>query len=506
MPLSYPDDPEPSRRRRRIGRRGAEAGNEEFDEFWQRQAVPSTRGTEADVPPGASDVGPGRRAGPAPGRGPGRASGRRTGPVPGPAPGPGPTPRAGRSAGPGPATAAYPAYPAEAQRPPGGGGYGGDAYADDGYDEDYYEDEYDDYEGIDEDRSRRRGCRAVLLTFAVLLIAAGVAAWFAWSWVQRQIDPSGDPGEAVLVEIPEGSSTSDVGHELADAGVISNATVWDWYIRFRTPGEFEAGRYRMQLNSSFTEAIDALEEGALPPDAILVTVPEGLTLTETLARLADPEDGVEGFTPQTLQQAVADPASRSSFLPADQRSLEGTLFPETYQVEVGTDTPATVIQRMVGQLDDTLTELEVESRAQVLGLSPYQLLIVASLIEEEAGTDADRPRIARVIYNRLAEPMPLQIDATSCYVKNEPGGCTLTDADLASDSPYNTRNRQGLPPTPIASPGRASIEAALNPADGPWWLYVLDAEANDGSHFFTDDIDEFNAARERCREAGLGCG
>ncbi len=416
--------------------------------------------------------------------------------------GAGPSTGARRSgpAAPPPRTGAYPAAPYE------GDTYATDAYPDDGYDEDYSEDEYDAYDGDEgEGLSRRRGCRAVLITFAVLLVAAGVGAWFAWSWVQGEIDPSGDPGDTVLVEIPEGASTSDVGHELADAGVISNATVWDWYIRFRDPGEFQAGNYRMQLNSSFTEAIDALEEGALPPNAILITVPEGLTLSQTLARLADPEDGVSGFTAEGLQTALRDPASRSSVLPADQRSLEGTLFPESYQVEEG-DTEAVVIQRMVAQLDSTLAELDIQGRAQALRLSPYQVLTVASLIEEEAGTDEDRPRVARVIYNRLAEEMPLQIDATSCYVKNEPGGCSLTEADLASDSPYNTRNRQGLPPTPIASPGRASIEAALNPAGGDWLYYVLDAEADDGSHLFTADYDEFVEARQRCADAGLGCG
>jgi UPF0755 protein len=261
----------------------------------------------------------------------------------------------------------------------------------------------------------------------------------------------------------------------------------------------------MRLNSSFTEAIDALEEGALPPNSILITVPEGLTLTQTLARLADPEDGVSGFTAEGLQAALADPASRSSVLPAEQRSLEGTLFPESYAVEEG-DTEAVVIQRMVAQLDSTLAELDMQGRAQALGLSPYQVLTVASLVEEEAGTDEDRPRVARVIYNRLAEEMPLQVDATSCYIKNEPGGCTLSQADLESESPYNTRNRPGLPPTPIASPGRASIEAALNPADGDWLYYVLDAGAGDGSHVFTADYDEFVEAKQRCNEAGLGCG
>jgi UPF0755 protein len=479
MPLSH--EPAPPERRRRRGRRDGDAGNA-FEEFWGGPANRDSGGAAQRQAPTRGQPVSGAYGGRAPEPGPSTGAYRA-----------GPPPAA-------PPSGAYPSAPYE------GTSYTADAYPDDGYDEDYYEDEYDDYEGEEgEGLSRRRGCRAVLIAFAVLLVAAGGGAWFAWSWVQDEIDPSGDPGETVLVEIPEGASTSDIGHELADAGVISNATVWDWYIRFRDPGEFQAGPYRMQLNSSFTEAIDALEEGALPPNAILITVPEGLTVTQTLARLADPEDGVDGFTAERLQAALRDPASRSSVLPADQRSLEGTLFPESYAVEEG-DTEVVVVQRMVAQLDGTLAELEIQGRAEALGLSPYELLTVASLIEEEAGTDEDRPRVARVIYNRLADEMPLQIDATSCYVKNEPGGCSLTEADLASDSPYNTRNRQGLPPTPIASPGRASIEAALNPADGDWLYYVLDAEADDGSHFFTADYDEFVEARQRCAAAGLGCG
>jgi len=479
MPLSH--EPAPSERRRRQGRRNDDPGNA-FDDFWDGPANrdndrAAPRPTQAWSQPAAGAYqGGATAAGPTTGA-------YRTGPM-----------AAGPRAG---------AYQAATRA---GDPYAADGYPD-GYDEDYYEDEYDDYEGDEgEGLSRRRGCRAVLVGFVLLLVGAGVGAWFAWTWVQGEMDPSGEPGDEVLVEIPEGASTSDIGHELADAGVISNATVWDWYIRFRDPGEFQAGPYRMRLNSSFTEAIDALEEGALPPNSFLITVPEGLTLTQTLARLADPEVTKDsGFTAEGLQAAIADPASRSSVLPADQRSLEGTLFPETYAVEEG-DTEAVVIQRMVAQLDSTLTKLDMQARAEALGLSPYQVLTVASLVEEEAGTDQDRPRVARVIYNRLAEQMPLQIDATSCYIKNEPGGCKLSEADLESESPYNTRNRPGLPPTPIASPGRASIEAALNPADGDWLYYVLDAAANDGSHVFTADYDEFVEAKQRCNEAGLGCG
>jgi len=123
-------------------------------------------------------------------------------------------------------------------------------------------------------------------------------------------------------------------------------------------------------------------------------------------------------------------------------------------------------------------------------------------VEEEARVDEDRAKVARVIYNRLAAGEPLGIDATSCYEKGEIP-CSLTESELASDSPYNTRNRAGLPPTPITSPGRASIEAALNPAEGPWRWYVL-ADA-DGHHAFTDDYDEFLRLKAECAAQGLGC-
>ena len=307
----------------------------------------------------------------------------------------------------------------------------------------------------------------------------------------------------MLVEIPEGASTSDVGHELADAGVISNATVWDWYIRFRDPGEFQAGGYRMQLNSSFTEAIDALKEGALP-NAILITVPEGLTLSQTLARLADPEDGVSGFTAEGLQAALRDPASRSSVLPADQRSLEGTLFPESYEVEEG-DIEAVVIQRMVAQLDSTLAELDMERQAQALGLSPYQVLTVASLIEEEAGTDEDRPRVARVIYKPAGRGDAAADRRDQLLHQERAGGLPSARPTSRPTRPTTPATARACRPAPIASSGRASIEAALNPADGDWLYYVLDAEADDGSHLFTADYDVFRRGRAALR-SGLGCG
>jgi UPF0755 protein len=361
---------------------------------------------------------------------------------------------------------------------------------------------YDADDGGDDDLPRRRGCRAALAVLLVLVLAAGAAGWFAWAWVQDQIDPPGEPGELVMVDIPEGTSTAGIGRVLEDAGVIENATVWNWYTKLHDVGTFQAGSYEMQRNSSIDEAVDALGADPLPPDSRMVTVPEGYTTAQTLARLADPAEGIPGFTPDALQAALALPTSRSAYLPADATSIEGTLFPESYAVEDGED-PAMVLQKMVVHFDEVMGELDANNRAAQLGYSPYQVLIVASLVEKEARVPEDRAKVARVIYNRLAAGTPLGIDATLCYEQAETP-CSLTESELAAASAYNTRVLAGLPPTPIAAPGRASIEAALAPADGDWVYYVLAGE--DGHHAFTASYDEFQELKAECAEKGLGCG
>ncbi|HET9610750.1 MAG TPA: endolytic transglycosylase MltG, partial [Acidimicrobiales bacterium] len=403
-----------------------------------------------------------------------------------------------------PATAAMPAARPAAWPGDDVDDYGDDAYADDGYGDDGYYDEYDEIDDEADDLPRRKGCRNALVALAVLVVLAMVAGWFAWSWAQDKIDPPGEPGEVVIVDIPEGTTTAGVGDILADAEVITDSGMWGWYTRLREVGTIQAGRYEMRLNSSFAEAIDDLGNDPFPPDSRLVTIPEGLTQAQIAERLADPETGVPGFTVEGVEAALADPASRSPVLPENQPLLEGTLFPETYAVEDG-DTEADVIQRMVAQFDDVAADLQLQSRAEAVGLSPYEVVIVASMIEREAGIVEDGPRIARVIYNRIEAGEPLGIDATSCYEKGEIP-CTLTDDELTDNTPYDTREQTGLTPTPIASPGRASLEAALAPADGDWRWYVLDAEKNDGSSYFTNDYDDFLAAKQRCTEAGLGCG
>jgi uncharacterized YceG family protein len=158
---------------------------------------------------------------------------------------------------------------------------------------------------------------------------------------------------------------------------------------------------------------------------------------------------------------------------------------------------------MVGHFDEVMGALDANNRAAALGYTPYQTLIVASLVEKEARVPEDRAKVARVIYNRLAASVPLGIDATLCYEQGQTP-CSLTQSVLDAPTPYNTRVNTGLPPTPIASPGRASIEAALGPAEGDWLYYVLAGE--DGHHAFTADYNEFQQLKAQCAEMGLGCG
>jgi UPF0755 protein len=385
---------------------------------------------------------------------------------------------------------------------------GGGLDHDDGWHDDEY-DEYDEYEDdlyADDDdyvelrqRSRRgrRLLTVALGVFAVLVVGAGAGA----VWVQRQIDPPGPAGAVQTIEIPEGSTSDDIGRLLAAEDIIASSFAWEWYLRINGGGPFQAGAYELAQNSSIGSVIDVLDAGPRPPEERSFTMPEGLTTAEAVARLADPEKGL-GLDAAAMQQLLDSGQVRSAFQPADQPSNEGILFPETYRVATGADELA-VLTQMVAQLDATMTGLDVTSAQERFNLTPYEILIVASLIEEETKVAEERPQVARVIYNRLRQGIALGIDATSRY-EAELEGRDRGDVDFTSDSPYNTRRVRGLPPTPIASPGRASIEAALSPADGPWIFYVL--EDADGRHFFTASNSEFLAAKQRCAERGLGCG
>jgi UPF0755 protein len=333
--------------------------------------------------------------------------------------------------------------------------------------------------------SARRG----LLAFLLVLVLLGGSAF---AFYRFQTGASG-PSRPVAVEIPMGATASDVGEILQGAGVVRSELAFRLAAGFRGVGSsLQAGRYDLRTNMTVDQAISALEAGPLV-ETVTLTIPEGLEIKEVASRVGETLD-IDAASFE--EAATSGEHSLPPYLPEGTESLEGFLFPKTYELSPDADAEQ-VIATLLTQFEEEAATLDWE-QAERLGLSPYEVVVVASLIEREARVDPDRAKIAAVIYNRLEEGMALQIDATVQYAMQEPNRL-LTLEDLEVESPYNTYLHAGLPPTPIASPGLASLEAALNPADVSY-LYFLVVDPETGAHEFAETYDEFLRLKN---EAGL---
>jgi UPF0755 protein len=347
---------------------------------------------------------------------------------------------------------------------------------------------------IDEPPQRPRRVRAWLTVVGVLVALGLVVVAAGGLWVKGKIDPPGAPGKEIVFEIPSGVTTSRIAGLLDDAGVVSSGEVFRWYLRVKGGGPFEAGQYHLRLRSSMGDVVTVLEDGPDLPPAQNLTIPEGLWVTEIASRV----DKIEHLDGAKFLELARGNSIRSQFQPADVTNLEGFLYPETYRVE-DTEDEVAVLRRMVETFDQVASDAGLADAQAKVGVTPYEAIIVASLIESETKLDEERPTIARVIYNRLEQGIPLGIDATFYFALQRRGG-SLRQSDLDMDSPYNTRKNAGLVPGPIAMPRRSSIEAALNPAAGPWLYYVLKDEI---AHTFTDDYNQFLRDKRAAQEAGL---
>ncbi|HEV2758416.1 MAG TPA: endolytic transglycosylase MltG [Acidimicrobiales bacterium] len=331
---------------------------------------------------------------------------------------------------------------------------------------------------------------ALALTFLVLA-GSGVL------WVQRQVNPPGAPGERVRLTVEQGMSTSDIGSLLEREGVIASADIFKYYVKLTGVGSIEAGDYTLEKKSDLSEVVKVLEGGAAKAEDEKVTVPEGLTLTE----VAKVVGGMPGRSAEKFMEVANSGTIRSQYQPAGNNSLEGLILPETYFVSKGDD-ETKILRKMVDSFDKLATQLNLPGAAAKYGITPYQAVIVASLVEREARVDEDRGKVARVIYNRLEQKMQLQIDATVLYALNRPQE-SVSFKDREVNSPYNTYKIPGLPPGPIASPGRKSLEATTSPPAGNWTFYVLTDPS--GRHSFTNDYREFQNLVNQCIAKGL-CG
>jgi UPF0755 protein len=334
-------------------------------------------------------------------------------------------------------------------------------------------------------RPRRAGSGMILLLVLALLVTGGV-------WVYQWSTEASGPQSPVMLTVPEGATTSDVAERLERAGVIRASWAFGFAARLRGLSEdLQAGRYQLTTNMPVGDVLDALEEGPIVEEVVTVTFPEGLELRD-VAEHVDDEMGLSANLFQ--KRATSGRFSLPPYLPDGTDTLEGFLFPKTYDFPA--DAPVDdVILRLLVQFEEEVAKLPWD-RAEDLGLTPYEVVIVASMIEREARIPGDRAKVSAVIHNRLAAGMRLQIDATVQYAIPGPNRL-LTFEDYEYESPYNTYLNDGLPPTPVASPGLAALRAALEPADADYLFYfVVDEET--GAHRFYESEEAFCADAPGC--------
>lgn len=343
----------------------------------------------------------------------------------------------------------------------------------------------------DRHEHRDRPRRVSLLVLFLVLAGFAGALVMASRYYGRCRGPATGPAQDVSFTVEEGATADRVVEDLAGEGVIPcGGFVGNLLMRGTgKSAEIRAGTYSLTTGMTLDEAVEVL---TTPPKEIPtadVLIPPGYRLTQIAAAV---EDALGIPAERFLARLDEGKFDRPPALPAG-ASLEGFLWPETYRIPTRDEADA-VIQRLLDQFGEETANLPWE-RAEQLGVTPYEIVVIASMIEKEAAVQADRPLIAGVIYNRLREGMTLGIDATLLYDDPTPDG-ELSTADIETDGPYNTRIRAGLPPTPIASPYLWSLRAALNPADTPYLYYVLCGE--DGAHRFAETYRQHQANIDVC--------
>ncbi|MDO4481807.1 MAG: endolytic transglycosylase MltG [Bacillota bacterium] len=324
----------------------------------------------------------------------------------------------------------------------------------------------------------------VLIALLILALIAAGAVFYLFGGTR-----STDLGGETTVEIPEGSSAKAITAILKENDLVMNEISFELYIRMNKasadlrPGEYTFGPGRV----TYADILAELMKGNKDANTVTVTVPEGYTVVQ-VAELMD-EKGL--VSKDDFLYCAANMDTTYEYIPEgnDYKRLEGFLFPETYNI--GNDwSSEQIINMMLAQFNENWTS-DRQARADEMGMTVREIVTLASLVEREAKIDEERPVIADVIYNRLEADMLLQIDATVQYALGKQKD-RLLYSDLEIDSPYNTYKYKGLPVGPIASPGTACIDAALYPADTPYFYYQTSIDG-DGSHYFCETYEEHSA-------------
>ena len=340
---------------------------------------------------------------------------------------------------------------------------------------------------------RGRSALATLLALGIVVAVVGGAAYVGRNALTGAFagpeDFAGPGLGTVRAEIQPGDSVSTIGTRLTELGVVASADAFvDASESEARATSIQPGSYDMRLQMAAADALALLID---PSNRLFyeATLPEGLLLAESLARLAE----ATGIPLAELEAAARAP--RELGLPAYANDfVEGFIFPATYEFEPGANAPAVLAETVV-RFEQAAAALDLVAGAKTLGVEPLDVVVIASIIEAEATRVEDRARVARVLYNRLEMRIRLQLDSTVKYVVGVDGDIFTTEQDRATESPYNTYLVDGLPPGPISSPGEAALEAALHPAEGNWlYFVVVDLETGETRFAATGEEHQANVA------------
>lgn len=333
------------------------------------------------------------------------------------------------------------------------------------------------------------------LIWGLLPVALGIGALSGWGWWSRQSSPTQNAATAnaasVQFRVPPGTAAQQIGENLEAAGLIRSSQAWDLWARWlgsQDPnGGFKAGTYQLSPTESLSEIADKIWHGRVVQQTF--TIPEGWSLRQMAAYFE-----AQGFFSQSEFLAAASQIPRQEFpwLPADLPHLEGFLYPDTYKVNSGRITPQAIVEQMLNQFAQVALPIYQQAKNQT-PLNLKQWVTLASIVEKEAVVPQERSPIAGVFTSRLRKGIPLGSDPTVEYALNlrQTVDQPLTIAQVNTPSPYNTYRNAGLPPTPIASPGIASLKAALYPEKTPYLYFVA---RYDGTHVFSRTLAEHNTA------------
>ncbi|WP_070120769.1 endolytic transglycosylase MltG [Bacillus marinisedimentorum] len=359
------------------------------------------------------------------------------------------------------------------------------------------------YKKRKEKQNEARVVRKIVLIIVTILVLAIIGTGIGgYMYVKSALEPADANDKTIKdITVPIGSSVSKIANILEENGIVKDATIFRYYVKYKNEQGFQAGDYKLSPSMEIEDIIDSLKTGKILADPIFkMTVPEGKQIPEIIEIIAKhtpyKEEEIEAKLNdeaylKELMELYPSMLTEEILGEKIKHPLEGYLFPATYSFYEEKPKLELIIANMLDKTEAILTKYDLTVQGEEY--TPHQLITMASLIEQEATKKADRKKIASVFYNRLENDIPLQTDPTVLYALGEHKQ-KVYKKDLQVDSPYNTYKYKDLPPGPIASPGEMSLKAALEPDDTEFLYFLATPE---GEVLFNESLKEHNIDKNK---------